>query len=270
MARDMYRKLPWQGGEPREVAEIVNNLVEGKSNNTGDITLSTGWASTTTIYDERIGYNSVILLVPASVAAGSDKLPYGAFQSSANQFTTANTPTVVTFNTTDFDNGIYLSSNKIYARNAGVYNYQFSIQFSNTDSQIQEVEVWLRKNGTNIAGTSSKYAVPNKHGSIDGYLIAVANFFIDLAAGDYLELVWSPTLAANSGNTVTGIYMEAYASSTSPYTRPSVPSAVATLQYNQASASTNVYVSSQTQGSATLTHFANDTADKTYRYLIVA
>jgi hypothetical protein len=37
MARtDMYRKLPWTGGDPRSVAEIVNNLVEGKSNNTGD------------------------------------------------------------------------------------------------------------------------------------------------------------------------------------------------------------------------------------------
>jgi hypothetical protein len=32
MARsDMYRKLAWTGGDPRQVAEIVNNLVEGKS-----------------------------------------------------------------------------------------------------------------------------------------------------------------------------------------------------------------------------------------------
>ncbi len=57
---DMYRKLAWTGGNPREVAEIVNNLVEGKSNNTGDITLVAGGASSTTIYDERIGYNSYI------------------------------------------------------------------------------------------------------------------------------------------------------------------------------------------------------------------
>lgn len=268
--RDMYRKLPPMGGQPREVSEVVNNLVEGKSNNTGEITLNTGWATTTTIYNERIGYNSIILLTPFSTNAGTDRLPYGAFQDSTNQYGTANTPTVVLFNTTDFDNGVYLSSNKIYARNAGVYNYQFSLQFSNTDSQIQEVSVWLRKNGTDIAGTGSKYAVPNKHGAVDGYLIAVANFFVDLAAGDYIELVWAPTLAANSAGTVAGIYMEAYTSSTSPYTRPSIPSAVATLQYNQASASTNVYVSSRTSGSATLTHFANNTADKTYGYIVVA
>jgi hypothetical protein len=29
--RDMYRKLPWTGGNPRQISEIVNNLVEGKS-----------------------------------------------------------------------------------------------------------------------------------------------------------------------------------------------------------------------------------------------
>jgi hypothetical protein len=59
----MYRKLNWQGGTPREVSEIVNNLVEGKSNNTGafSTTVST---TTTTLNDERIGFNSVIAFMP--------------------------------------------------------------------------------------------------------------------------------------------------------------------------------------------------------------
>ena len=60
----MYRKLNWQGGTPREVSEIVNNLVEGKSNNTGEITLAASGATSTTISDERIGFNSVILFMP--------------------------------------------------------------------------------------------------------------------------------------------------------------------------------------------------------------
>jgi len=72
MARgDMYRKLAFQGGEPREVAEVVNNLVEGKSNNTGEVTLAVASATTTTIYDERIGYNSVMLLMPTTANAAS-------------------------------------------------------------------------------------------------------------------------------------------------------------------------------------------------------
>ena len=67
----MYRKLNWQGGTPREVSEIVNNLVEGKSNNTGDFT-TTQSTTTSTIYDERIGYNSVILFTPMNDKAASE------------------------------------------------------------------------------------------------------------------------------------------------------------------------------------------------------
>jgi hypothetical protein len=71
MSRDMYRKLNWQGGTPREVSEIVNNLVEGKSNNTGDFT-TTQSTTTSTIYDERIGYNSVILFTPMNDKAAAE------------------------------------------------------------------------------------------------------------------------------------------------------------------------------------------------------
>ncbi len=67
----MYRKLNWQGGTPRQVSEIVNNLVEGKSNNTGDFT-TTQSSTTSTIYDERIGYNSVILFTPMNDKAASE------------------------------------------------------------------------------------------------------------------------------------------------------------------------------------------------------
>ena len=66
MARsDMYRKLPWQGGNPREVSEVVNNLVEGKSNNTSTVILNTS-GTETTVFNERVGLNSVILFVPRS------------------------------------------------------------------------------------------------------------------------------------------------------------------------------------------------------------
>lgn len=265
VVNQQYRKLIPSGATPREISEVVNNLLDGKSNNVGYVTLNTGWATTTTIYNERIGVDSYIGIVPQSANAASDQIPYGSISSTASQYITG--ATAFTFNTTDFDNGVYLSSNKMYFRNAGVYNLQFSIQLANTDTQIQEATVWLRKNGTTvITGTASKFSVPNKHGGVDGYLIAVANFFVSIAAGDYIELMWNATTYANSGGTTLGIYAEAYSAAGSV---PSVPSVVLTAQYNQASASTNVYVSSQQQGQATLTHFANDTANKTYKYIVV-
>ena len=72
MARsDMYRKLPWRGGNPREVSEVVNNLVEGKSNNTSTVILNTS-GTETTVFNERVGLNSVILFVPGSANAAGE------------------------------------------------------------------------------------------------------------------------------------------------------------------------------------------------------
>jgi hypothetical protein len=265
MARsDMYRKLPWTGGDPRSVAEIVNNLVEGKSNNTGTITLATGNATTTTIYDERIGYNSIILLTPISVVAGSDTVPYGAFQDSTDQTAASTTAAyAITFNTTDFSNGVYLSnSSRLNVRNTGLYNLEFSIQFKNTTNDSQDVEVWFRKNGTNIAASNSRFGLSARRSAGDpSHTIGALNFYVELVAGDYVELMWKVS--------DTGVSIEHYAAGTSP-TRPATPSVITTMTYVSTSASTNVYVSARSSGSATLKHFANDTADKTYGYIIVA
>jgi hypothetical protein len=66
----------------------------------------------------------------------------------------------------------------------------------------------------------------------------------------------------------TGVSIEHYTTSTTP-TRPAVPSVIATLSYVNTSSSFNVYVSARGKGTATLTHFANSTADKTFGYVIV-
>ena len=264
MARDMYRKLPWTGGDPRSVAEIVNNLVEGKSNNTGEITLATGNATTTTIYDERIGYNSIILLTPISTAAGSDTVPYGAFQDSTDQTAASTTAAyAITFNTTDFSNGVYLSnSSRLNVRNSGLYNLEFSIQLKNTTNDSQDAEVWFRKNGTDIAASNSRFGLaPRRGGGDPSHIIGALNFYVELVAGDYVELMWKVS--------DTGVSIEHYAAGTSP-TRPATPSVITTMTYVSTSASTNVYVSARSSGSATLKHFANNTADKTYGYIIVA
>jgi hypothetical protein len=261
--RDMYRKLPQIGGTPREVAEVVNNIIEGKSNNTGEITLATGNATTTTIYNERIGYNSIILLTPISTAAGSDTVPYGAFQDTTNQTAASTTAAyAITFNTTDFSNGVYLSnSSRLNVRNSGLYNLEFSIQFKNTTNDSQDVEVWFRKNGTNIAASNSRFGLAARKSAGDpSHIIGALNFYVELVAGDYVELMWKVS--------DTGVSIEYYAAGTSP-TRPATPSIITTMSYVSTSASTNVYVSARTKGSATLKHFANNTADKTYGYLVL-
>jgi hypothetical protein len=151
--------------------------------------------------------------------------PHGAFQDSTDQ-TAANTTTAyaVTFNTTDFSNGVTIASNsRITVLDAGIWNCQFSIQFKNTTNDTQDVDIWFRKNGTNIDNSNSRFSLPARKSSGDpSHLIAAMNFFVSMAANDYVEIMWRPTSTAVS--------LEHFDTSTSP-TRPAVPSAIVTMSF---------------------------------------
>jgi hypothetical protein len=154
-------------------------------------------------------------------------LPYGSFADTTDQTTTANTATVMTFNTTDFANGISIvtsggKASRITAITAGIYNFQWSGQFINTDTQIHDASIWVRKNGTDVVGSTGLISIPNKHGGVDGQGIYGWNFFFSLNANDYIELWWSTTDAAVS--------IQAYPVGTTP-TRPSTSSLVATMAF---------------------------------------
>ena len=71
----MYRVLPPIGGDQRAIAEVVNGIMNGKTNNTGAVTLRQSEV-TTVITDERIGYNSVILFMPTTSQA-ADEMAHG-------------------------------------------------------------------------------------------------------------------------------------------------------------------------------------------------
>lgn len=163
--------------------------------------------------------------IPWSVITGAPSMTapsYGAFQNTADQtYAAVNTAYIVALNTTDYSNHVTLSSNRLTTSVAGMYNLEFSFQLANTDSQIHEFAVWLRKNGTDVAGTSSICSVTSSHGSVDGYSIMAANFYIQFAAGDYVEL-WSAV-------SNTALRIDAIPLQTTPYNRPLNPSSVVTL-----------------------------------------
>lgn len=111
-------------------------------------------------------------------------------------------------------------ASKIKCEIAGVYNVQFSIQLVNTDSSVHDIDVWMRKNGSDVADSNSQFSVPSKHGAIDGHLIGALNLFIELAADEYVELMWSTADA-----TTTIQYIGAQ---TGPV-RPATPSVILTV-----------------------------------------
>lgn len=186
----------------------------------------------------RLFFNQIVALFAAVFGKDKDgqytggkylSFPHGAVQRTTNVvFAAADTATQITFNQTDFANGMAnVTSDGLAVNQAGVYNYQFSIQWANPDTAIHTGYCWLRvANGgttTDVAGTASKFDVPSKHGTSDGYLIVAANFYVQLNAGDHVEL-WA---AVDS----TQLYMEAYAAQTAPWTMPAIPSIAATLTF---------------------------------------
>ena len=111
-------------------------------------------------------------------------------------------------------------ASRLVAALAGLYNIQFSAQFVSSDINIHDIDIWFRKNGTDIAESNSQFSVPNKHAGVNGHLLPALNFYIDLAAGDDVEIMWS---TASSNVTIQYIGPQ-----TSP-TRPGTPSVIVTM-----------------------------------------
>jgi len=148
--------------------------------------------------------------------------PYGAFSSDQDQTATANTATLMTFNTTDFSNEVRIANSEITVANAGIYNLQFSAQFRNTDTAFQDVYIWLKQNGADITGSTGFVSIPNRHAGTDGHAIVGWNYFLTMNANDHVEIYWSvPNVA---------VTIQHLAASGTP-TKPSTQSVVATLSF---------------------------------------
>lgn len=112
-------------------------------------------------------------------------------------------------------------ASRITAYRPGAYNVMFSAQFINTDagSITHDASVWFRKNGTDVANSANYISVPPTHAGVDGRTMLSANLFIDMNAGDYVELAWwasNPTVSiANIPAAVAPV-------------RPAAPSIIAT------------------------------------------
>jgi hypothetical protein len=143
---------------------------------------------------------------------------YGAFYSTQDQTNGgATTANKMTYNVTDLSSGVTIVSNsRITIANGGVYNIQFSAQLDKTDSGDDVVDIWLCKNGSNVANTNTQITLVGNNGKH----VAAWNFLVQAEAGDYYELCWS--------SSDTGVFLNYIASQVSP-TRPAIPSVILTV-----------------------------------------
>ena len=119
---------------------------------------------------------------------------YGAYSSYQDQtLAAADTATLMTLDTDDGHSGVTLvNGTRLTVVNAGVYNFQWSGQFANTDTQEHDISIWIRINTVDVAGSTGVVGIPGRHGNaVDGHIVAGWNFILPFESGDFLELVWS-------------------------------------------------------------------------------
>jgi len=212
--------------------------------NTGTVTVDTATLSnkylrivdTTNKFVNRItrttGKDSIIYFVSGTRFAIKDSVGtnppasgyYGAFQDNTSQTAASiNTAYAVKLNTTDLTNGVSVvndgSSNptRITLANTGIYNIQFSLQLEKTGGSGNMIaDIWIRKNGVDIPSTTGKVVLTGSANASP--VVAAWNYVLDLAAGDYIQLMWATS----------NVNVEIVAAvATSPH--PAIPSAILTV-----------------------------------------
>jgi len=204
------------------VTSVVAGTAIAVSNNSGLVTVS-NTGVTSVIAGTGIAVSSATGNVTISQAAATTK-SYGAFHDTTTQTAAAATITAITFNATDLSVGVSRGTptSRIVVANAGIYNIEFSAEISNPAASIDDVTIWIRQNGVDVANSAGIVGSPAKHGAINGHTIIGWNYILQAAASDYFELYWT----TDDGTTQILTYP---ASAVAPI-RPQAPSMILTVQ----------------------------------------
>ena len=130
------------------------------------------------------------LAVAPPVTPQLKRARYGSFYDTTTQTaTTINTAKAVTFNTTDLSNGVYLGTptSRVYVDTPGIYNFDTSFQLDKTAGGVGLFYFWFRLNGVDVPDSASQIRIQGNNAEIFSSL----NYFFDLNAGDYVELMFS-------------------------------------------------------------------------------
>jgi hypothetical protein len=157
-------------------------------------------------------------------------VPYGQFSSNTDQTAAAiDTAYAVTYDQSDFLDGVTLSSgSRLTVPHEGIYKVTFSIQLRNTTNDVQDADIWLRKNGSDVANTNSRFSIPQRKSvGSDSHLIATTSIMVELVANDYIQVMWHVT---NTGVSIEQFPAVTYSAGVTPAI-PATPSAFVQVEF---------------------------------------
>jgi hypothetical protein len=70
---------------------------------------------------------------------------------------------------------------------AGIYDFQFSLQVDATSGGDKDLYVWPRVNGTDVPVSASYFRIKGN----DAEVVPSWNFLLQMNANDYFELMWA-------------------------------------------------------------------------------
>lgn len=143
-------------------------------------------------------------------------LPYGgSFYDTTTQATVgANLVNTIGINTQVLADGVEITnSDRITFNVPGWFVISFSAQFTKASSNSEEVDIWLRKNGSDVDWSNT---IINLAGS-NAENVAAWDWAVRANVGDYYQIVWSSPAA--------DVEVLARAAQTGPV-RPAVPSII--------------------------------------------
>lgn len=188
--------------------------------------------------------NTILDALNGGVGGNGITFPHIAASDSTDQIATGDdTPTVVKWNTLDSGFGWTLNSpGSATADVAGVYTIRYSLQFANTANAVHDATVWLQKNGSDVANSTTFFSIPaRKSAGVPSYVCGYSEATFEVDVGDEIELYWATDLAGNPTTPTDGVYIFHDAAQVSPpYDRPAIPSAIGSITFVSALNKTKV------------------------------
>jgi hypothetical protein len=153
---------------------------------------------------------------------------YGSFYDMTDQTGPAATILAMKLGNTDTSatNGISIVNDgnsdptQITVSQTGVYDIQFSAQMiKDSGNSATRATIWIRKNGIDVPDSATYISFPGN----SVYIVAAWNWFIQLNAGEYAQLMWH--IDSNVDN---GLLLAHESAGVAPV-HPAVPSLIVTV-----------------------------------------
>lgn len=157
---------------------------------------------------EIVQSGTSVKVAASDIGNSADALPYNSMvgrayisaYSAIDQTGSTSAATAAIIGTTSTSSGISVANNgsgnptRITFAAAGTYAIMPSVQIANSGGSDYDVSFWFRKNGTDIAASTTVLTVPKA--SDGGAAFFQIVFYETVTAGQYVELMWLPENAA--------------------------------------------------------------------------